>query len=528
MSKRSNNKFKRIVALSIALISLVGLSVILSIDVENHSVTVKHFGGSSDITSHTHEADQDYEDNINGSGVGRIKSSDEIEDFETEAEEHRSPDTIRPKLQQLKGESGSGSRSGSGSGSGNLKTKPSLSNSGTVDPPSLKKAGKTPEAPTTKKVTPFKGMKASDDDDNYETHEIDPNPHGYLGDITEISDEEKELVGNIYDKSSQSKQLPEGVPNSKEKYEGVLDPTDYPVNSVPLVRKSKLKPFSFRIYSHNVRNGGHKVLDKGEDSWENRFRSITASIKFNCQSNCVVALQEVYKFQLNDIMDDLNRYEPNSWAYYGVGRIDGKDIGEFVPIIYKTNEFVPVYTDSFWLNERNPRISRVGWDAQYPRIVSYGTFKHKLSQNYINVFNTHFDQVGDVAKLGSAKLVIDRMNEINDWPSFLAIDLNAEWVHKSFKHIQTYYTDSKQLATPFNMYGHEKSSVTGFEGQILIDGGRNIDYIFAPKYAIKADDKETCDKINPYEASNKISLRLDAWAMLIPSLMGDTLVIIDS
>lgn len=77
-----------------------------------------------------------------------------------------------------------------------------------------------------------------------------------------------------------------------------------------------------------MKNGGYHSLVPGEQSWSDRLIPLVASIKFNTfADNSIVTLQEVYKFQMLDILKELNRHEPDKWEYYGKGRIDGEEIG---------------------------------------------------------------------------------------------------------------------------------------------------------------------------------------------------------
>lgn len=361
------------------------------------------------------------------------------------------------------------------------------------------------------------------------TEDEDPinNPHGFLGDINEIDDDEEELFSGMYDSAESDEK---GVNRPGVPKKGSANP------SKPIVTDEKdfadvpqdfasidITPMTFRIYSHNVRNGGRDILDPGEESWLKRYRKITASIKFNSQLNTVVALQEVYKFQLDDIMRDLNRYSPPEepeWEAYGVGRIDGDQVGEFVPILFKTSEWEMVFYDSIWLNEDNPRMALEGWDAKYLRIVSYVTLKH-VSGNYINVFNTHLDHMGELSKQGLAQIILDKMNSINQWPSFLCGDLNTEPNEKAYQIITEQFRNLAKLTTAFNKYGHSKSTVTGFEGEVLLNGGQNIDYIFAPSYTAKLGETVLCDKLTTSPPPERyLDLRLKSFGMLHSKFNG--------
>lgn len=356
--------------------------------------------------------------------------------------------------------------------------------------------------------------------------ELDPsNPHGFLGGVHEIDDDELELFNGMYEGAdSDEKGLNRaGVPKKGNKAKPVLT-EDKDFADVPQdFSKIDVAPMRFRIYSHNVRNGGRETLDPGEETWLKRYRKITASIQFNSQSNTVVALQEVYKFQLDDIMRDLNRYSPPDepeWEAYGVGRIDGDQTGEFVPILFKTSEWEMVFYDSLWLNEDNPRLALEGWDAKYLRIVSFVTLKH-VSGNYINVFNTHLDHMGEMSKQGLASIILSKMEAINKWPSFLCGDLNTEPNEKAYHIITESYRDLAKLTTAFNRYGHSRSTVTGFEGEVLVNGGQNIDYIFAPSYTAKLGDTILCDELVSLPPEQRyLDLRLRGFGMLHSKFNG--------
>ncbi|ODV79015.1 DNase I-like protein [Suhomyces tanzawaensis NRRL Y-17324] len=272
--------------------------------------------------------------------------------------------------------------------------------------------------------------------------------------------------------------------------------------SYPSVPLTKIQPMKFRVYSHNIKNGGHTDLVPGEQPWEHRVDDITASIKFHRSQNSIVTLQEVYKFQLDSIVDALNKV--GEWDWYGVGRIDGKEMGEFVPILFRTSEWELVFSDTVWLNDKDPRTALEGWDAKYLRIVSYVTLKNKHTGNHINVFNTHFDHVGQEARHGSAKAIIRRMEDINQWPSILCGDLNFEPEEDTYDILAQSLQDVSKLATDDTRYGYTDSSVTGFADEVLALGGQKIDYIFAPKYATSMNG----------QCKGTVRMSLEAWGVL--------------
>lgn len=381
------------------------------------------------------------------------------------------------------------------------------------------------------------------DDDNNEDYDVDINqdlepvfttsthtaipeeedtniPDKYLGDTKQMSPDAIEASGEEQIEETTINKL--GVPTSEQ-----FEPVTIQQPSIPHIPTDfkNIKPFGFRIYSHNIKNGGNHELLSGEQEWSQRLIPLVASIRFNTLvEDSIITLQEAYKYQVLDILKELNRHEPGKWKYYGRGRIDGDEIGEFVPIFWKTNEWELIYSDTMWLNEKDPRSSLEGWDALYLRISSFITLKHKKTKNYLNIFNSHFDHIGVESQIGSSELILNKIKELNRWPSFLCGDLNLEPNSKPFKKLSQKMISSNELTTPFNKYGHSWSSVTGFEGEVLKKGGQNIDHIFAPKYATSIDKNPECNNYNNNNGDqlifDNINLQLYQFGMLHSKFNG--------
>lgn len=262
------------------------------------------------------------------------------------------------------------------------------------------------------------------------------------------------------------------------------EPASLPEKEVPEVPSpaADLAPVAFRIYSHNIKNGDHK-LTLGELGWDLRRTAVAASIRLYAVANTVVVLQEALEFQLHDVLQQLNLFLPADapeWVSYGGGRIDGRTRGEYVPILVRRSEWEAVHDDTMWLNNKETRKAVVGWDAKYPRIATWAVLRHRATGAHINVFNTHFDHKGKTARIESAKLIMESMS-VNEWPLFLTGDLNAVPDDASYKQLAKNLKDSHKLAAAYNRYGHPDYSVTGFSGRYLRDAKR-IDYVFAPHY----------------------------------------------
>lgn len=130
--------------------------------------------------------------------------------------------------------------------------------------------------------------------------------------------------------------------------------------------------------------------------------------------------QEVTKRQLTDLLDRLPEY-----GFIGVGRDDGKERGEFSPIFYKKADFKVLKSGTFWLAPKDSSPS-IGWDAALPRICSWAEFQPKTGAHFW-FFNLHMDHLGKVARLESAKLVLQKIKELcGTDPVILVGDFNMD------------------------------------------------------------------------------------------------------
>jgi endonuclease/exonuclease/phosphatase family metal-dependent hydrolase len=116
--------------------------------------------------------------------------------------------------------------------------------------------------------------------------------------------------------------------------------------------------------------------------------------------------------------------------WFGVGRNDGKDGGEFTPIFYRPDRLELVEQKTFWLSPTPDQVGSRGWDAALPRIATWGKFRFRAEdegeQAEFYIFNTHFDHMGVVARLESAKLLRAKVAEIaGDHPAILMGDFNC-------------------------------------------------------------------------------------------------------
>ena len=100
-----------------------------------------------------------------------------------------------------------------------------------------------------------------------------------------------------------------------------------------------------------------------------------------------------------------------AYAYEGVGRDDGKRLGEYSAVFYNQDRFLKKQGGTFWLSE-TPETCTFGWDAVCRRVCSWVELEDRESGATLHVFNTHFDHVGVEARKNSAALILKKISEI--------------------------------------------------------------------------------------------------------------------
>lgn len=178
-----------------------------------------------------------------------------------------------------------------------------------------------------------------------------------------------------------------------------------------------LAQLNLRIMSYNIRLD---VKSDGENQWDKRKERVAGLMNF--YEADFIGGQEVMHHQLQYLVEHLNGY-----AYIGVGRDDGKQAGEYSCIFYKKDRFELLQQSTFWLSPTPDSVSK-GWDAAIVRVCTYGLFKDKKTKQIFWVFNTHFDHIGKLARLESAKLIVQKINTLNKkgYPVLLSGDFNSK------------------------------------------------------------------------------------------------------
>jgi len=157
-----------------------------------------------------------------------------------------------------------------------------------------------------------------------------------------------------------------------------------------------------RVMTFNLR------LDISIDSlnaWPYRKDKVCSQILY--EGAQLVGVQEALHHQITDMLERLHGF-----AYIGGGRDDGKNKGEASAILYDSMRFKLLDGSTFWLSETPELPGKKGWDAAYPRVVTWAKFYDRKEHKVFYHFNTHLDHIGRIARREGAKMILHAVDSI--------------------------------------------------------------------------------------------------------------------
>lgn len=222
------------------------------------------------------------------------------------------------------------------------------------------------------------------------------------------------------------------------------------------------------VMSYNIR---YDNPDDGINAWPNRSDHVAEMMGEKYQTD-LIGVQEALKSQIDDLQERLPDY---SWV--GVGRDDGKEAGEYSPIFYKTDQFDLIATNTFWLSESPDYPGSISWDAAITRVATWAKFKNRSGGQDFYIINTHFDHMGEVARVESAKVIGEFVSGIEEeYPVIVTGDFNVPETSEAYSVM----TDLPGIldARYASESEHEGPTATFNDWEELRPEETRIDYIF--------------------------------------------------
>ncbi|WP_316736305.1 endonuclease/exonuclease/phosphatase family protein [Pedobacter aquatilis] len=238
---------------------------------------------------------------------------------------------------------------------------------------------------------------------------------------------------------------------------------------------------ALNVLTYNIR---YNNPGDGVNAWPNRKENVKALVKFYDAD--ILCVQEALADQFDDLLANSN------FDFVGVGRDDGKRKGEFSAVFFDKTRLTKKDGGTFWLSE-TPNVPSKGWDAVLPRVCSWVRLFDKLNKKEFLVFNTHYDHVGVKARIESAKLIKQKIQEIAPkLPVIYTGDLNVTPETEAILTIKSFLQDAKEI-TQEPPYG-PNGTFNGFDFNSELKN--RIDYVFVnkgfkvQKFAILSDSKD--------------------------------------
>lgn len=247
------------------------------------------------------------------------------------------------------------------------------------------------------------------------------------------------------------------------------------------VQLNAQKNTALNVMTYNIRYSTEK---DGINAWSKRKDNVKALVKFHEVD--ILCAQEALAEQYDAILENSN------FEAVGAGRDDGQRKGEFSPIFYNKNRFTKKDGGVFWLST-TPNVPSKGWDAMFNRVCTWVRLYDKFNKKEFLVFNTHYDHVGVQARIESAKLIKQKIQEIAPkLPVVYTGDLNVTPETDAITTIKSFLSDSKEVSIE-PPYGPE-GTFNGFKFDSPLKD--RIDYIFinkafkVQKYGVITDSKD--------------------------------------
>lgn len=173
---------------------------------------------------------------------------------------------------------------------------------------------------------------------------------------------------------------------------------------------------SFKVLTFNIR-GTH---EDGINAWENRADLNVATIKKYMPD--LIGFQEVQAGNETTYAQALTTYTSEPGPIF----IRQTERYHRLPIYWNSSKFEKVSSGSFYLSE-TPDEWSISWNASLVRGAHWVRLATISSRTELILLNTHLDHEHEEARLNSAKLIIERLNNLSDGVSSQIIvgDFNA-------------------------------------------------------------------------------------------------------
>ncbi len=234
---------------------------------------------------------------------------------------------------------------------------------------------------------------------------------------------------------------------------------------LPVLATAQEHVDAFQVATYNIR---YDAKEDTANRWDTRKHEIQKLLLYHQVD--IVGIQEGLHHQV----EDLDNFLPHH-SFVGAGRDDGAKKGEYSALYFDNRRFALQKSGTFWLSKTPDKPSK-DWDAALPRVCTWALLKDKQNGKMVYVFNTHFDHIGKIARVNSARLIHEKISTIaNNAPVILMGDFNVEPASDVYGVLQTNNMKDAMHLSVIPHFGPEAT----FNGFNFIEvPQRRIDFIF--------------------------------------------------
>lgn len=166
-----------------------------------------------------------------------------------------------------------------------------------------------------------------------------------------------------------------------------------------------------RLVTFNLLSASHET-----ERWQSRLENaVQVLLQLNAD---VIGLQECERRQLDGLRKHLTNYDL-------LAKPVATPDGDHNLILYRRSRLRLIQESCFWLSESPQKPGSLAEGAMFPRLLISAEFVDLTHGNHFFVLNTHLDYASASARMLSAALIEDHIQNLgSDIPLFLLADFN--------------------------------------------------------------------------------------------------------
>ena len=192
-----------------------------------------------------------------------------------------------------------------------------------------------------------------------------------------------------------------------------------------------------RIMTYNIPMGNIPAV--GINTWANRCIGIQDYL--NEVKPDLLGLQEPVRTELMNLLSGMPGY-----TMLGRARDDGRESGEYSPILYRTERFYVEHTGTYWLS-LTPNVVSRNWNSACNRVATWAVFRDKKTGARFLYTNTHLDHKSDSARQHQMEVIKSKMVELRStygsMPMMLTGDFNVQSTATAYSAATSYLINMK-------------------------------------------------------------------------------------